>query len=346
MPTSHPETSMLASGDALVPPLEGQNFSPAWDREQTPLNFKVGPFRLFSARLDLLVTRQILPRPLTTVHDLREPLSREAPVGDGYLLWTHHVTVPPPKMFSLDGLLGYTDFVGEVYIADVTMGPEAYMAHFRGKTRNTLRRKVNKFKEANGGTLDWRIFRTPDEIRQFHCEALPLSVQTYQHNLFGLGLPSSPEFMIHRAAEGDAWGALLYFQGKPAAFMYLEGRGEILYWSCVGYDVALSRLSPGTVLMMRVMDQIQSARRYKFLDFGPGESSFKAMLSTEKVLVASIFVLKNTLRLRGLVMAHRYFHAGQEGLLSFLRWTGVHGWLKRNLRRAAAGGQSALGSPS
>jgi CelD/BcsL family acetyltransferase involved in cellulose biosynthesis len=310
------------------------------------LAFSLGPYALCRVPLRLQVTRAALPHPVAQPADLLPLVRAHAAPGDGCLLFGHRLGPDLPPVFRVAGWLVQVTDDGPQYVADLTLGVEAYWARFSGKTRGTLRRKVKAFTEANGGDLDWRLCRTPGELRDFHTHAQALSRQSYQHKLFDHGLPSDEAFVartLAKAARGNAWGCLLYFQGRPCAYFYLEGEGGVLGWDHVGYDSALARLSPGTVLMTVVMDTFQAMGRYQFMDFGSGESQHKAVFSTDRVRMGSLFLLRPTLKHRLVLAAHRAFSAAVKKVLGGLKRSGLHGWLKKALKQRVAGNATNIG---
>jgi CelD/BcsL family acetyltransferase involved in cellulose biosynthesis len=294
--------------------------------------------------LQVRVSRAVQATPLSTAGELAVPLRQEPLAGDGYLLYGHRLAAPLPTAFQVNGLLAYVAHAEPQYTADLTLGPEAYWGTFSGKARYNLRRTVRLFQEASGQPLSWRMHRTPEELAVFHTLAQALSVQTYQHKLFNHGLPDTPAFVSHtlaKAAQGHAWGCVLYWQGTVCAYLYFEGDGDVLSWDHAGYSPALARWSPGTVLMSLAMEVFQSEGRYRFMDFGPGDGQHKALFSTSRDPMATIFVLRPTARHRLLLAAHRGFATVVGAGMGMLKRSGVHQWLKTTLKRRAAEGGSS-----
>ena len=312
-------------------------FAPVWRDECTQLVFGIGPFVLWSPSLLVQVSRAVLPTPLSSPDALAAPLAEQPLKGDGFLLYGHRVSSPLPKHFRVNGLLGYVLRSAPQYTADLTLGIDAYWATFSGKARYNLRRTLRLFQEASGHALHWRMFQTPAELPEFHRLAQALSVQTYQHKLFDHGLPDTPDFvadMLAKGAQGHAWGCVLYWQGEVCAYLYFAGEGDVLSWDFAGYSPDLARWSPGTVLMSLAMESFLGQGRYRYMDFGPGEGQHKAVFSTSCEPMATVYLLRPTWRNLALVWAHRVFTALVDGCMGLLKRTGLHQWVKRNLKRA------------
>src|SRR5207302_1769781 len=84
---------------------------------------------------------------------------------------------------------------------------DAYLAKFSSKTRSTLKKKVRRFAERSGGTIDWREYRTAAEARQFHQLARVVAEKTYQEHLLDAALPADDAFVRGLEAEFAAGGA-------------------------------------------------------------------------------------------------------------------------------------------
>jgi hypothetical protein len=68
-----------------------------------------------------------------------------------------------------------------------------YLGTFSGKSRSTLKRKLRRFAERSGGSIDVRCYRREDEVEQFYQGARAVSALSYQERLLNAGLPEGPE---------------------------------------------------------------------------------------------------------------------------------------------------------
>jgi CelD/BcsL family acetyltransferase involved in cellulose biosynthesis len=217
---------------------------------------------------------------------------------------------------------------------DMQMGFAAYMDRFSGKTRSTLRRKARKLAEEAGGYTVTE-HRTPAEIEAFLAAALPLSAKTYQARLLGAGLPDSAAARraMLEAAEDDRMRAfLLHAGGAPVAYLSLPVSGQTLVYAHLGYDPALARLSPGTVLQMEALERLFAESRFRFFDFTEGEGAHKAMFGTHGADCASLVLLQPTLANRTLLGARDAFDAGVAGAKALAARSGALGRIRSLLR--------------
>lgn len=218
---------------------------------------------------------------------------------------------------------------------DMSLGHDGYMAQFSSKTRATLKRKMRKLADADGGALDIRSYHRPDELDAFFAAALPLSEQTYQARLLDAGLPGHRAFRAEarKLAEADnlrAW--ILYLHGKPVAYLYLPVVGDALIYAYLGYDQGQAQLSPGTVLQMHALEQLFAEQRFRYFDFTEGDGAHKALFGTHQVQCATVFLLKPSLANRVLLAGHRAFNAAVESTGAWLDRIGAKARIRKLLR--------------
>jgi CelD/BcsL family acetyltransferase involved in cellulose biosynthesis len=219
-----------------------------------------------------------------------------------------------------------------------------YMAKFSGKTRSTLRRKQKKFETAAGGKIDWRCYRSPQEMAEFHALARQISRLTYQEKLFDAGIPEGEAFVaeLQDAARRDVVrGFILFLEGQPVSYLYCPIEDGRVEYGFLGFDPKRAQLSPGTVLQMLALESLFAERRYRIFDFTEGEGEHKKLFSTGGVRCASVFYLKPTVRNRIVLHAHSVLSRVSQGFESLIERL----QLKKRLRRALRGqGDKAPGN--
>jgi len=217
---------------------------------------------------------------------------------------------------------------------------EDYMKKFSGKTRSTLNRRVKKWAEHCGGKIDFREFRTPDEIEEFHKLAAPLSDRTYQTRLLDSGLPNTPEFIAaarKRAADDAIRAYLLSHDGKPVAYLYTPIHlGKILEYEFLGYDPEFSNWSVGTVLQHLALEKLYAEKRYECFDFTEGGGDHKKLFSTAHVQCADLWYFKPTLKNQAIVHGHVNLGKATAQLRALAEKYEVKQKLKNLIRRGKA----------
>lgn len=257
------------------------------------------------------------------------------PGADGYRLQS----VPAAALAHLDrdfaGLIASPPQLYARHYIDMALGHDGYMAQFSSKTRATLKRKMRKLAEANGGALDIRSYHRPDQLDAFFDAALPLSEQTYQARLLDAGLPDDLPFreQAHALAAADNLRAyVLFLHGKAAAYLYLPVMGDVLVYAYLGYDQAVAQLSPGTVLQMHALEELFAEQRFAYFDFTEGDGAHKALFGTHQVPCATVLLLKPTLANRALLAGQQGFNAAVEGTGAWLESIGAKAKIRKLLR--------------
>ena len=256
--------------------------------------------------------------------------------GDGHLIRSCPVDTPLPRLALTDGYLRYVPRQYLRHYIDLTMGWEAYQQQFSGKTRQTLRRKVRKFAKVSGGEVDWRCYRSPEEVDRFHELARQVSQQTYQERLLDAGLPDTDAFLAlsrERAERDQLRAYLLFLDDEPVAYLYCPARDRVLLYSFLGYRPDVSHLSPGTVLQWLVLESLFEEGRFEVFDFCAGDSPHKAHFGSAHQYCADLYYLRRRPRALAVGLSHAALD-GISGLAAgILERLGVKQRVKRLLRR-------------
>ena len=293
-----------------------------------PLKFQVGARTLVSVRRPLIRIAFSLDMAQAAEAPKLPPIGGAA----GYV-----VTSIPEMLIdalSAGGLAVHIRQHYTRYFADFSEGFDAYMAHFSGKSRATLKRKLKRYAELSGGAVDVRCYRTADEMPAFVAAASLVSRKSYQHRLLDAGLPedAAARAEMEKLAAADQVRAFLLFRdGRPVAYLYMPIAGDTLIYAYLGYDPEDAELSPGTVLQIEAIRMLAEEGRYGRLDFTEGEGQHKRLFSTGGIACADVLLLRPTLGNRALIGALQGFD-GAVAQLKRLSTAQGFGWLKA-LRR-------------
>ncbi len=123
-------------------------------------------------------------RPLTPA-----PLPGDA---DGYRVQS----APASQLARLDqqfpGFLKSPPQVYARHYIDMALGHDGYMAQFSSKTRATLKRKMRKLADADGGTLDIRSYHAPDRLDAFFAPRCRYRTRPIRHGCLMPGCRAMP----------------------------------------------------------------------------------------------------------------------------------------------------------
>lgn len=278
----------------------------SWRRLRTSLSFRIAIFTFWYWRFDALTYDRHFTE-LQVDAELPEVPETEC---ECHMFVSYPISKPPPTLRVEGERLIYTQKTFPNYFVDLSLdgGFEQYLRCFSSKTRSTLKRKVRRLAEASAdGKLDWRVYRKPEEIDRFLHVAGELSERTYQARLLDCGLPAEPEFREHAiqlAGEGRAYGFLLFLDGRPLAYVFLEKRAGIVSYDYVGHDPDFSSLSPGTVLQYLLLEHLFAEPDAIIFDFTEGEGEHKALFSTGKQICAKTLIFPRRPGTELLVRSH------------------------------------------
>ncbi len=218
------------------------------------------------------------------------------------------------------------------YYVELTGTFEQYLQRINRKRRGELRRKMRKFAQA--GSKVFREYRSAEEIRAFYDLALAVSRQSFQKRL-GRGLSERSEFLaqlIGLANEDRIRAYILFYGERPAAFSLCRTNGSWLTGHLCGYDSALNQLSPGIVLMAYILEHLFAEQSFRMLDFGTGETPYKAFFATGSVQCADVYYFQRSLKNIILLVAHSSTSALWQWTARTLDFLRVRGRLKKLAR--------------
>ncbi len=300
--------------------------------DMTPIKFVVGSKVLLSVPKALVNVSLTLPEVIDGVDVSLPELAGDQ---DGYrILSAPAEAVPQILRDHPDMVAGGIQTYRRHYI-DMSGSFDDYMGRFSSKTRSTLRRKHRKLVKDIGGDVEFREYRTPDEMDAFRELALPLSRRTYQAKSLDAGLPESDEAHAERkrlAGDDNVRAYLLCADGKPVSYLYLPIDGATISYAFLGYDPDHARLSPGTVLQLEALDRLFAEERYRYFDFTEGEGAHKAMFGTDSVEACSFFLLKGQVANTMLLKSVDAFDKSIAGAKSLAERTGALAKVRNLLR--------------
>ncbi len=147
---------------------------------------------------------------------------------------------------------------------------EEYMKGFSGKTRSTLRRKVRKFDTHLEGIF--QVISHVDEVDEFLAIGEKISRLSYQWNV-GQRLnndePTRQSF-TDAARKNSLRCYLLYAEAKPCAFLRGRINNSVYQYDTPGFDPKYDKFSPGTVLLLKAVEDLIDNTDCKIFDFGQG----------------------------------------------------------------------------
>jgi Acetyltransferase (GNAT) domain len=309
--------------------------SPEWGVHSQSLKCILGDYCLWQ----FFFEAKVADTPLTCYLDNEKLLQGVmATVGETqmpYVIRSFPAPSPLPRLAVVGKHLRYVPVQYPRYYVEFKGSFEEYLKRFSPKSRYNLARSVRKLAEFDGGRIDWREYRQPEEMAEFHLLADALSKRTYQEKVLHEGFASragSPENLRMLAQTGAVRGYILFAAGQAIAYVFCRCCLDTLLYDAIGYDPLLHKYSPGSVLLYVLIEKMFAEQAFKYLDFGEGGSWYKEHWSTGAARCARAYYFPMAVPIVSAVMMHMTANAISDLLGKGLQTVGLRDKLRRLLR--------------
>jgi CelD/BcsL family acetyltransferase involved in cellulose biosynthesis len=126
---------------------------------------------------------------------------------------------------------------------------------------------------------------------------------------------------------------ILYVGDDPCAFQFDVRYGEIQFTEFGSFDPRWSRGSPGTVLLLKVIEQLCLEPDVSIMDYGFGHALYKSKFGTNHWMEENVCIYAPRLRPVLVNMAMSANMACYVLLNRAAKWLKMDSWIKRNWRR-------------
>ena len=306
-----------------------------WQYRPVPFKFQLSDWTLFSMSLRLQVRAASLFNETQPVEALTPPTAELIKGSQGFLIRGLPTTKVLPSISRTGDYLCYVPLQYQHCYIDFSLSFANYQKKFSSKTRSTLTRKIRKYAEHCGGTIPWKTYQRPDEMRDFFRAARAVSKLTYQERLLDAGIPESEDFIRQTeslAAEQRVRAYIMFDGERPVAYLYCPVHDGVLIYSYLGYDPKYLQMSVGTVLQWLAVEQLFKEARFRYFDFTEGQSDHKRFFSTHQLQCANVFLIERTFKTMALIYSQFLMDRFSRWLGITLEHMGVKAKLKRFLR--------------
>lgn len=308
-----------------------------WQFRQVPFKFQLGDWTLFSVSIPLQVRAVQLSDQMPPVVVPSPPADELMPGSQGFLIRGLPIAAPLPAISRAGDYLRYVPLQYQHCYIDLGQSFESYQKKFSSKTRSTINRKIRKYAEHCGGTIPWKTYKAPEDMRDFFRIARTVSKSTYQERLLDAGIPDSEAFIAQAeslAAEQRLRAYILFDGERPVSYLYCPVEAGVLIYAYLGYDPDYMQMSVGTVLQWLAVEQLLDEACFRYFDFTEGQSDHKRLFATHQQQCANVFLVKDTLRNTVLIHSHRLMDQSSKWLGTTLERFGIKARIKRLLRFA------------
>ncbi len=241
------------------------------------------------------------------------------------------------KIQANDKVITYFTNAYKHYFVDTSGTLDDYLAGFRSKTRNSLKRKIKKALKAEGSGV--RVVTRKNELRDFLKDAWTVSEKTYQERLLNFPLPRDENFIRESEEameEGKLVGIMLYIKDTPVAYNLCPVYGDgILLYEYTGYDPAYAKFSAGTIVQYETIKYAFENPHIKYYDLSTGEGPHKELFATGNTLCCDVFIFPKTPKYQLMVWSKLVTDGTTNILRAILKKIGIKDQIKRIIRRKA-----------
>lgn len=308
-----------------------------WQLRPVPFKFQLSDWTLFNVSLPLQVRAVPLIESAPVVTEPAPPVDELMLGSQGFLIRGQPIASELPVISRSGDYLCYVPLQYQHSYIDLGISFESYQKKFLSKTRSTIKRKIRKYTEHCGGSIPWKTYKTPDEMRDFFRHARTVSKSTYQERLLDAGIPGTEAFITHAeslASEQRVRAYILFDGERPVSYLYCPVEEGVLNYAYLGYDPEYMHMSVGTVLQWLAVEQLFDEACFRYFDFTEGQSDHKRLFATHQQQCANVFMVKNTFRNALLIRSHRSMNRFSKWLGTMLDRFGVKAKVRRLLRSA------------
>lgn len=183
--------------------------------------------------------------------------------------------------------------------------------------------------------MNWKCYRTVEEIKEFYLGAREVSSKSYQEKLLNSGLPGTEQFqkaISDLAMENLVRGYLLFDKDRPVAYMYCPIEESVLIYKYLGYDPEYVRWSVGNILHWFAFEDIIGEEKFKYFDFTEGQSDLKHFYSTGSLLCGNVYLFPKSIGAWFLVRSHYVLNVFSKFLGNLFNRIGLKSKLKNLMR--------------
>ena len=311
--------------------------------EKRRLDFKLGYKTLFSPALRCLsiVYSGIIGQPSAElcevlIGEIMNVLRR----GQADLVYFNHLGIDSPiyklcktvPIFFSRSHFAPAESHWQTYIPDTV---EEFYRQIPNSRKRRWRRDIRQLEKISSSESKIVCYRQLSDVNYLIDVACQINESTYKSGL-AVGFTNSD---INRAllekAAGDGWlrAYVLYVGDEPCAFQFDVRYGKTQFTEFGSFDPRWSRGSPGTVLLIKVIEQLCRESDVSIMDYGFGHALYKSKFGTNHWLEETVCIYAPRLRP---ILINIAMSANLACCILLKRATkclNLDSWLKRNWRR-------------
>ena len=216
---------------------------------------------------------------------------------------------------------------------------DEYLQTLPSKSRQDVRRSLRRFENEYKGRFAISVASSYAEVGTFLDHVEPVSEQTYQGRLLGLGINRTGH-IGYKALQGSSLGytrcLLLTVDDKPVAWRIGFLYKNIFYSHHIGFDPHFRRFHPGVVMHLETIRYLSNEHpEIDTLDMLYGDNDFKRKAGTESRRERNVYLFQKTSFGIFAWLILKSCNFGSEKAGKFLEYLGLKNLIRTIIRRTA-----------
>jgi len=213
---------------------------------------------------------------------------------------------------------------------------EEFYASIKRKRKKEWKRLSRRLEDEVGGPLKVECYDNVNHVEHFIEVASKISAMTYKEAL-SVGFSDSlhTRSILTQAAKRGRWRAYILYVGHvPCAFETGIVYGRIYFAEAIGYSPEWSNFSPGTILFVKVLEDLSQNTPVEMFDYGFGSAGYKERFGTECWPESSVYIFAPRLYTVIISILRSFVGSLNAGLQYVVQKIGSVGWIKRQWRNS------------
>jgi len=211
---------------------------------------------------------------------------------------------------------------------------EEFYASIRRKRKKEWKRLSRRLEDSAGGPLKVECYNNINQVEHFIEVASKISAMTYKGALnAGFSDSSHTRSILTQVAKRNGWRAYVLYAGQvPCAFETGIVYGRIYFAEAIGYSPEWSNFSPGTILFVKVLEDLSQNTPVEIFDYGFGSAGYKERFGTKSWPETSVYIFASRLYPVIINILQSSVGSLNAGLQYVVQKIGSVGWIKRRWR--------------
>ena len=218
---------------------------------------------------------------------------------------------------------------------DIPDSVEEFYSHIPSSRKRRWRRDIRQLEKISSSEIKVVCYRELSDVNYLIEVACRIVESTYKSGL-AVGFTDSDvnrTLLEKNARDGRLRAYILYVGDEPCAFQFDVLYGKTQFTEFGSFDPRWSRGSPGTVLLIKVLEQLCQDSEVCMMDYGFGHALYKSKFGTNHWMEENVCIYAPRLRPVLINMAMSADLAFCRLLSRTAKSLNMDSWVKRNWRR-------------